>query len=59
MNIKAIVIRTAKRLKQLALAMSGVDALLPSPAAANRGKTATIASLRFADANHQAVREAL
>lgn len=51
MDIKTMMIRTAKRLKRLALAMCGVEALLPSPAAAKRGKTATIASLRVANAD--------
>jgi len=51
MNIKTIVIRVAKRIQRLALALCGVEALLPSPVAAKRVKTATIASLRVAAAD--------
>ena len=51
MNIKTMMIRTAKHVQRLALAFCGIDTLMPSPAAAKRGKTARIASLRVTDAD--------
>ena len=51
MNIKTIVIRAAKRVQQLVRVILGVRAVSVSPAAAKRGKAATIAPQRVADAD--------